>query len=496
MRRVNTAMHPQSGAETDNDSGYVVWGLGCRSIAKTLLRNGLRLHSMRSLSQFFRQTDAPAARCILLHPGNLRQPLASGIRALRRQWPLIDIIVWAPKASAQLVRNAFLAGAKDVILSNSADKVVELVEERIEAQRFLPRIDEYAEGQSGSNRFGGMVTRSPKMWELFEACLRIAETDATVLITGETGTGKELLARAIHRYSKREGSFVVVNCGAIPEHLIDSELFGYAKGAFTGAIKDQEGLFQHADKGTLLLDELGNIPLEVQFRLLRTLQEGTVRPIGAQQEVPIDVRVLAATNAPIEQMVQDGSFREDLYFRLNVIQMHIPPLRERPEDILFLSAHFMKLLSEHYNIGRPDLQDDFLDALVEYDWPGNVRQMEHFIERLLLTHANQKMTAQAFQDVIDPYEFAAQAEAKQEPGPGPLAESPPVWEREQSLDQGLDACLTQAERTYLEACLLACNGHVSQSAALAQISRRSFTRKMKQHELLKDTYKKPTTDNK
>ncbi len=308
--------------------------------------------------------------------------------ALRRDRPLTDVLVWAPQASGAAVRTFFHAGAKDVILSRSATKLAEGVAEILQQQQLLPRVNDLSRQRGRGSRFESMLSRSSAMWDLFELCSRVAPTDATVLIVGETGTGKELLARAIHRRSGRQGRFVAANCASIPPELINSELFGHEKGSFTGADRSKKGLVMHANQGTLFLDEIGDMPLEAQQSLLRMLQEKRIRPVGSQVETKIDVRIVAATNILLDQAVRAGRFRDDLFYRLDVIRMNVPAIRERPEDIMFLFGHFTKRLAKHYGLNPPTFSDSFLDALVEYEWPGNVRELENFSERLVLARPN------------------------------------------------------------------------------------------------------------
>lgn len=318
------------------------------------------------------------------------------VQTVRRERPLTDILLWAPRARAAAVREMFRAGAKDVVVSRSVSKLVESVDEILKEQQILPRLNNLSRQRNKSASFESMLSRSAAMWDLFDLCTRIAPADATVLIVGETGTGKELLARAVHRRSGRRGRFVAANCASVPPELINSELFGHEKGAFTGADRSKTGLVTHAHEGTLFLDEIGDMTAEAQQSLLRMLQEKKIRPVGSVVEKEIDVRVVAATNVPLDQAVGEGDFREDLFYRLDVIRMNVPPLRERHEDILFLFGHFTKKLAKHYGLTPPTYTDSFLDALLEYDWPGNVRQLENFSERLVLSRPQRAMTARDF----------------------------------------------------------------------------------------------------
>jgi two-component system, NtrC family, response regulator AtoC len=241
----------------------------------------------------------------------------------------------------------------------------------------------YLKKQLGKKyRFSQMIGTSPKMQEVLKMIEKVADTDSTILILGESGTGKELVARALHFNSRRQfAPFIPVNCSALPENLLESELFGHRKGAFTGAVADKKGLFQEADGGTIFLDEIGTMPPMLQSRLLRVLQEKEVRRVGDNTPIYVNVRVLAATNEPLEKRIKDGTFREDLYYRLNVIPLGLPPLRERLEDIPLLVAHFLKDKVSPRS-GKPfQLTRQTMDVLCAHDWPGNVRELENCIER-------------------------------------------------------------------------------------------------------------------
>jgi two-component system, NtrC family, response regulator AtoC len=228
-----------------------------------------------------------------------------------------------------------------------------------------------------------ILGQSPGIREMLRTIDKAAPYNTTVLVTGETGTGKELVARTLHEKSpRREGPFVGVNCSALPETLLESELFGHQRGAFTGASASRKGVFAQADRGTLLLDEIGTMPAGLQAKLLRTLEEGTIRPLGAEKEIPVDVRVVAATNADLSQLMKQGEFREDLFFRLNVLSIRVPPLRERREDIPLLARHFIERNCEGEPL--PELQEETLDLLQQAPWPGNVRQLANVIERACL----------------------------------------------------------------------------------------------------------------
>jgi len=245
--------------------------------------------------------------------------------------------------------------------------------------------------------FSNLIGKSAVMEDVFKLTARVAESDATVLIQGESGTGKELVARAIHYNSPRkEKPFITVNCPSIPDNLMESELFGHVKGAFTGAIKDRKGKFQLADQGTIFLDEIGDLKADLQARLLRVLQEKEFERVGDSSPIKVDVRVVAATNKNIETLVQEGKFREDLFYRLNVVTIIVPPLRERKDDIPFLVDHFI----QKYSKGKTyTITDEALDLIAQYDWPGNVRELENTIERAIVISSEPVITPELLQPI-------------------------------------------------------------------------------------------------
>lgn len=232
---------------------------------------------------------------------------------------------------------------------------------------------------------GGMLYRSRSMTDLMKKAARVAPVKTTVLLSGESGTGKDVLAGEIHAMSRRNGSYIAINCAAIPESLLESELFGYERGAFTGADSRRQGKFEAANGGTLLLDEIGDMPLGVQAKLLRVLEEEKVTRLGGNTPVPVDVRVIAATNRELSEMVQDGSFRQDLYYRLKVIELDIPPLRARKSDIPLLALALLRQSAEKHNFSMPEVEPEVIQRLKNYRWPGNVRQLKNIMESLLIT---------------------------------------------------------------------------------------------------------------
>ncbi len=407
------------------------------------------------------------------------------VATLRRNRPLTDILLWAPESEAAAVRTLFRAGARDVVVSRSAAQLVTSLAEILQEQKILPRLNEFRRQRNKSARFESMLSRSVAMWDLFELCTRVASTDATVLIVGETGTGKELLARAVHRRSGRKGRFVATNCANLPSELINSELFGHEKGAFTGADRSTIGLVNHANEGTLFLDEIGDMTPEAQQSLLRMLQEKRVRPVGSLIEKEVDVRVVAATNVSLEQAVRNGEFREDLFYRLDVIRMNVPPLRTRPEDILFLFGHFSKRLAKHYGLNPPTFTESFLDALLTYHWPGNVRQLENFSERLVLTRPRRALTSRDFAKLRD----SSLVEGAVRTGMAQQVVTPAVIDVSKTLQENIDPLIERQEREYLALALDQNAGRIAASAKQAGISRRTLLRKMKLHGLDKRSFK-------
>ena len=265
------------------------------------------------------------------------------------------------------------------------DEILLQVKRALEQRSLQGEVERLRKEVQGRYRFENIIGKSAKMREIFEIIAHISDLPANVLILGESGTGKELIARAIHRHSARsERPFVPLNCAAIPETLLESELFGHVRGAFTDARKDRRGLFQEANGGVLFLDEISEIPLNLQAKLLRIIEDKEVRPLGANQSEKVDARLVSACNRDLEQLVQEGRFRQDLYYRLNVIRIALPPLRQRPEDIPMLVDHFMRKFADQANRKIEGIEQDALAALMNYRWPGNVRELEHTIERAAL----------------------------------------------------------------------------------------------------------------
>lgn len=319
-----------------------------------------------------------------------------------------------------------------------------------------------------------IIGTSPKMKVIFDLIENIAPQTSRVLITGESGTGKELVARAIHEHSARsKNPFITINCGAFPETLLESELFGYIKGAFTGANENRRGLFQAAHGGTLFMDEIGNMSVTMQVKLYRVLQEGKVRPIGSTEESDVDVRVIAATNKNLEEEIAEGRFREDLYYRLSVIPIHLPSLRERREDIPLLAREFLERFSKSMNKQIHAIEPEAMRRLEVYDWPGNVRELENTIERAVALENSQRISVEALPDRIRNY-YQESASAASHNGNGIVLPDAGL---------NLEDHIRKIERSYLLAALERSGGVRTRAADLLKMTYRSFRHYAKKYEV-------------
>jgi two-component system response regulator GlrR len=308
-----------------------------------------------------------------------------------------------------------------------------------------------------------IICQSPVMEELLSRAKLVAETDSTVLIRGESGTGKELLAIALHKASHyRKGPFIPVNCSAIPESLLESELFGHVKGSFTGAVKSYAGLFQSAHNGTLFLDEIGDMPLHIQVKLLRVLQDRQIRPVGSAHPVSVNVRIISATHRNLEEAIRDNAFREDLFYRLNVVNLELPPLHQRREDIPLLAEHFIELLRDRGDGQRKRFTPEAMQVLVEAPWPGNVRQLYNVVENAVALATSSLISEDLLHDAIKQHQKKIL----------PLSEAK-----------------RQFEQQYLIQLLQTTQGNVSQAARLAQRNRTDFYKLLNRHHIVPSLYK-------
>ncbi|MEO6801726.1 MAG: sigma-54 dependent transcriptional regulator, partial [Granulicella sp.] len=364
-------------------------------------------------------------------------------------------------------------GAYDYVMKPlDFDALVLVVHRAMERQSLLEEVRTLRSVLDQRYGFENIVGRSKNFLRVLDQAARVAQRDTTVLIQGETGTGKELIARAIHNNSRRKNkAFVAINCGAIPKDLVESELFGYVRGAFTGAVANKEGRIEAADGGTLFLDEVGELPLEAQVKLLRVLQEGELPKVGATGQVRVDVRIVAATHRNLAAMVEDGTFREDLYYRLTVVPLQIPPLRERPQDVPELIDTLFKRAKERHNLPDARLSPSVLQRLTAYRWPGNVRQLENVLERLLVLSASDLITEE---DLPEDLQRAS-------------ASTGLLW---LSLPED-GVSLESIERELISRALERFEGNQTHAARYLDISRRTLIYRMEKHGLSSDTFVTP-----
>ena len=388
---------------------------------------------------------------------DLRMPGIDGLQlfeAVHRQHPALPVIILTahgtiPDAVSATQRGVFGYLTKPFDSQDLLQKVAAALE--------ASGGEAAGSGTAAGEWRASIITRSPRMEDLLRQAKLVADSDASVLIFGESGTGKELLARGIHQASRRSAkAFVAVNCGAIPADLLESELFGHARGAFTGAVQAHKGLFQAADGGTLFLDEIGDMPLPLQVKLLRVLQEGEVRPVGSTQAIPVDVRVISATHRDLDSQREQGHFREDLFYRLNVVSLKLPSLADRREDIPLLAAHILRKLAERYRKPAPSLAPDAMALLVAAPWPGNIRQLLNLLEQSVALATTQVIPA-----------TLVQAALKED-----AAALVPFEEARKTF-----------ERDYLVRLLKITGGNVTQAAQLAKRNRTEFYKLLQRHRL-------------
>ena len=384
------------------------------------------------------------------------------LEEVRERWPTLPVVIMTSHGTIDLAVDLMKKGATDFV---SKPLEPEVLLPRIEYA--LRRADLEGEVRDLRERLGAagaprrpLVGQAPAFAKVLERLPLVARADAAVLVRGETGTGKELVARAVHDLSpRRTGPFVAVNCGALPEQLLESELFGHEAGAFTGAQKKKRGLVQEAEGGTLFLDEVGDIPLPVQVKLLRFLQEGEIRPVGATRSIAVNVRVVAATHRDVDAAIEAGEFREDLFYRLNVVPLHLPPLRERHEDIRPLAEHLLDKATAGTSRAGVRFDAPALDKLAAHPWPGNVRELENVVQRAVIFATGDAVSAADVE--FDPQRRRGGADAS-----APDLTIP--------LRQAKEALVAEFERTYVEAALRAAGGNVSQAARRAGKERKSF----------------------
>jgi DNA-binding NtrC family response regulator len=431
-----------------------------RALARILRPSGHRLLTAETLAQLEAALAEPALDVVLL---DLRFGAHDGrelLARLKRERPELEVIVVTGHASVESAVACMRAGAFDYVEKPFPDmhRVRLTVLRAIERRRLVTRNHELERELGERSEAPALIGASPAMRSLQRTLASLRHNESTVLIQGESGTGKELVARALHAGSPRRGGpFVPVDCGALPESIIESELFGHERGAFTGAV-GAPGLFRVASGGTLFLDEIGEIPAAVQAKLLRALQTREVRPLGGTAAVPVDIRVIGATHRDLAEMVADGSFRQDLFYRLNVVRLVLPPLRERREDVLLLAQHFLES-RRRGDAGPNGFEPDALLALAAHDWPGNVRELENVIESALALARGEKLRAADL----------------------PLPATRPAAGFAAPAAHALPLSLAAYERAALERALAECGGDASAAARRLGIGRSTFYRKLVTH---------------
>ncbi|MBN1557425.1 MAG: sigma-54-dependent Fis family transcriptional regulator [Lentisphaerae bacterium] len=413
-------------------------------------------------------------------------PAAARIRALAGAANPPALVILSDRDDAGEAAVLRAAGADAVLYTNIpdhilADAITGVVENRrkllvhtVAARRATPRPE-----------LSDFVSESPVMQRFMRTVQRVADSDAPLLITGETGVGKERLARAIHYDSRRaDGPFVSVNCGAIPENLLESQLFGHEKGSFTGATRTQRGCFELAHGGTLFLDEISEMPFHLQVKLLHVLQDYEIAPVGSEKRVPVDVRVIAATNRDIKEEIEARRFRKDLYYRLGVVSIDVPPLRERRGDIPLLARSILDGLSARIGCRSGGIAPDAMEALCEYAWPGNVRELINVLERALLLCEGPLITLEDLPDELAEAESAGPSLLK----PGSIPLIPDAW-LSRPLKAVRESAVEHVEKAYLGRLLAATEGRVGETARRAGIEPRSLFNKMKRYGLRKEDFR-------
>lgn len=383
------------------------------------------------------------------------------LKAVKKYSPDAVVIVMTAFGSIDTAVNAMKNGASDFITKPlSLDELKIRLSKELANQHRQREIVELKKQLQSKFNFENIIGSSPQMMKIIEKLKIIAPTPATVLLEGESGTGKELIAQTIHTNSGRPGNFVPLNCAALPETILESELFGHEKGAFTGAIYQRKGRFEYADKGTLFLDEIGDLPLSTQVKLLRAIENREIYRLGLNEPIKVDVRIISATNKNLEELIKEGKFREDLYFRLKVITIKIPPLRERLGDIPLLAEHFVSEFSYRYNKPIQYITREAINALEKYSWPGNVRELKNCIEYMIAT------TSDNILGLDDVPEYIKQSPAE--------IEFPPAL-------TGIS--LAQMEKTLITNTLKSVDGNRSAAAKILGISERTLYRKIEEYKI-------------
>jgi DNA-binding NtrC family response regulator len=355
-----------------------------REILKLVLeKEGYQVHTSKNGSEALSALENEYFDVMIT---DLKMPKMDGLelmREIKQKGIKVNVVFITAYADIKDAVEAIKLGAFDYLEKNfKMEELLSVIKEAVKEQKMIGENESLKKKLAEHDSFFGIIGESPKIKEIKDLIIKIANSQASVLLTGESGTGKEMFARAIHMCSKRKNKpFVAINCAALPQTLLESELFGYEKGAFTGALKQKKGKFEQANEGTIFLDEIGEMNIQTQSKLLRVLQEREYERVGGLETIKIDIRVITATNRDLEEAIKAGDFREDLYYRINVIPIHIPPLRERREDIPLLAEYFLKKFNVDYRKNIELISMEVIDIFMEYDWPGNIRELKNVIER-------------------------------------------------------------------------------------------------------------------
>jgi two-component system, NtrC family, response regulator PilR len=401
---------------------------------------------------------------------DIRMPGINGLQLLskiKEQSPDTAVIMMTAYGTVDTAVAAMKKGAYEYITKPfNNDEVLHIISNAVERNRLLDRTKYLTEQLKEKTGLKGMIGQSKPMQDLFHLIRKVAPTDSTVLILGDSGTGKELVAQAIHNQSDRKDEkFMAINCGALPRELIESELFGHEKGSFSGAHQRKIGLFESSDQGSLFLDEIGDLPMELQVKILRVLEQKEIRRIGSVESKKVDVRIIAATNRDLKENVQEGTFREDLYYRLSIMDLHLPTLRERKEDISLLIEHFIKQFNQKMNRSVDGITPGALRVLLDYHWPGNVRELENVIQRCMILRDSGTIESDDLPKNLSP---------------DPQSAGSPLFDPEQiTFIKAREAF----EHEYLKKLLSVNDSNVTKSALMAGISRRHLQELMKKYSL-------------
>ena len=454
----------------DNEEGL------CRMMEAVLSDNG---YAATPFTRSFEAAEAFQAGQWDLVVTDIKMPGMDGLELLQKvkqKDPAIPVIMVTAYATVEMSIQALRKGAYDMLTKPfEPEELLYRVKNALQHTRLMEENRELREELVGKFRFDNIIGASSCLKELLARVEKLAVRDTSVLITGESGTGKELIAQAIHYNSPRkEKKFVAINCGALPASLLESELFGYRKGAFTGAAENRRGLLETADGGTLFLDEVGNLPMTVQKTLLRFLQEQEFNRLGDPTPTKVDVRVLSATNVDMKVAIKSGEVREDLDYRLNVVKTHLPPLRERKDDIALLAAHFIALQNGKFNTHIKGLAPEALEAAIEFAWPGNIRQLKNVIEACIAMENNDYITLPVLSQFIEVATAKGAAEHAEEEG-------------ESVVEEGeYSKALTRFESDYIRGLLRKSGGNVEAAAKEAGTNMATIYRKIKKYGIRRD----------